>query len=202
MISFVRGELVDIDGLVVTVDNGGIGFAINSSMNTIKTLPSIGQEVMLYTILIPKEDSLNLYGFSHKEERRIFDMLLGVSGVGPKAALAILSTMTVDDVKFALAGADSKAFANAPGVGKKTAERIIIDLKDKIDAVDAFEAKLASGSSSANNIAGIRAEVMDALVSLGYSSSNAARALDKMTINESTSVEQLLTDTLKQMSFL
>ena len=206
MFNYIKGTLADIDENVVVVENNGIGYGINSSMNTIRQLPALASEVMLYTKLIPKEDSLTLYGFFTKEELKMFELLLSVSGIGPKGALAILSSMTVSDIQFAIAGGDSKAFAVAPGVGKKTAERVIIDLKDKVDIIGAFEAKITADLSTGGNksmaSSGVKEEVLEALVALGYSPSNAARALDKMTITESTTTEQLLSDTLKQMSFL
>ena len=202
MIAFIRGTLTDIDGNVIIVDNNGIGYGVNSSMNTIGSLPAIGSEIKLNTKLIPKEDSLTLYGFYDKEELKMFELLLSVSGIGPKGALAILSSMTVSDIRFAVAGGDSKAFAKVPGVGKKTAERAIIDLKDKVDIVDAFEGKLSAGQTKIAATSTVKEEVLEALVALGYSPSNAARALDKMTITDSTTTEQLLSDTLKQMSFI
>ncbi len=202
MFAYIRGTLTDIDESTIILENNGIGYGIGTSMNTIRQLPALGSEVKLNTKLIPKEDSLTLYGFYDKEELKMFELLLCVSGIGPKGALAILSTMTVSDIQFAVAGGDSKAFAAAPGVGKKTAERVIIDLKDKVDLVGAFEAKISSGVSKAAPVTSVKEEVLEALVALGYSPSNAARALDKMTITESTSTETLLSDTLKQMSFL
>jgi Holliday junction DNA helicase RuvA len=202
MITFIRGTLSDIDGNIIIVDNNGIGYGVNSSMNTIGSLPAIGSEIKLNTKLIPKEDSLTLYGFYDKEELKMFELLLSVSGIGPKGALAILSSMTVSDIRFAVAGGDSKAFAKVPGVGKKTAERAIIDLKDKVDIVDAFESKLSAGQAKVSVTSSVKEEVLEALVALGYSPSNAARALDKMTITDSTTTEQLLSDTLKQMSFI
>jgi len=206
MISYIRGTLADIYESIVVIENNGVGYGMSSSMNTIRQLPAIGSEVKLNTKLIPKEDSLTLYGFYDKEELKMFELLLSVSGIGPKGALAILSNMTVSDIQFAIAGGDAKAFAAAPGVGKKTAERVIIDLKDKVDIIGAFEAKITadlSGSAGKNaNTSTVKEEVLEALVALGYSASNAARALDKMTITEATTTEQLLSDTLKQMSFL
>ena len=205
MFAYIRGTLSDIDENIVIVENNGVGYAISSSMSTIRQLPNIGSEIKLNTKLIPKEDSLTLYGFYDKEELKMFELLLSVSGIGPKGALAILSNMTVSDIQFAVAGADAKAFAACPGIGKKTAERAIIDLKDKVDIIGAFEAKITSdlsGKKSSAPVISVKEEVLEALVSLGYSASNAARALDKMTITESTTTEQLLSDTLKQMSFL
>ena len=204
MFAYIRGTLSDIDENTIIVENNGVGYAISSSSNTIRQLPNIGAEVKLNTKLIPKEDSLTLYGFYDKEELKMFELLLSVSGIGPKGALAILSNMTVSDIQFAVAGSDAKAFAACPGVGKKTAERVIIDLKDKVDIIGAFEAKITSDLSGKKpaNTSTVKEEVLEALVALGYSASNAARALDKMTITESTTTEQLLSDTLKQMSFL
>lgn len=205
MFAYVRGTLSDIDENIVIIENNGVGYAISSSMSTIRQLPNIGSEIKLNTKLIPKEDSLTLYGFYDKEELKMFELLLSVSGIGPKGALAILSNMTVSDIQFAVAGEDAKAFAACPGIGKKTAERAIIDLKDKVDIIGAFEAKITSdlsGKKSTGPVISVKEEVLEALVSLGYSASNAARALDKMTITESTTTEQLLSDTLKQMSFL
>ena len=204
MISYIRGTLSDIDENIVIVENNGIGYGISSSMNTIRQLPAIGSEIKLETKLIPKEDSLTLYGFYDKEELKMFELLLSVSGIGPKGALNILSSMTVSDIQFAVSGADAKAFAAVPGVGKKTAERAIIDLKDKVDIIGAFEAKITADLSGkkASPAVSVKEEVLEALVALGYSASNAARALDKMTITDSTTTEQLLSDTLKQMSFL
>lgn len=204
MITYIRGTLSDIDENIVIVENNGIGYGVSSSMNTIRQLPAIGSEVKLETKLIPKEDSLTLYGFYDKEELKMFELLLSVSGIGPKGALSILSSMTVSDIQFAVAGSDAKAFAAVPGVGKKTAERAIIDLKDKVDIIGAFEAKITADLSGkkVSPAVSVKEEVLEALVALGYSASNAARALDKMTITDSTSTEQLLSDTLKQMSFL
>ena len=204
MITYIRGTLSDIDENIVIVENNGIGYGVSSSMNTIRQLPAIGSEVKLETKLIPKEDSLTLYGFYDKEELKMFELLLSVSGIGPKGALSILSSMTVSDIQFAVAGSDAKAFAAVPGVGKKTAERAIIDLKDKVDIIGAFEAKITADLSGkkVSPAVSVKEEVLEALVALGFSASNAARALDKMTITDSTTTEQLLSDTLKQMSFL
>ena len=204
MITYIRGTLSDIDENIVIVENNGIGYGVSSSMNTIRQLPAIGSDVKLETKLIPKEDSLTLYGFYDKEELKMFELLLSVSGIGPKGALSILSSMTVSDIQFAVAGSDAKAFAAVPGVGKKTAERAIIDLKDKVDIIGAFEAKITADLSGkkVSPAVSVKEEVLEALVALGYSASNAARALDKMTITDSTTTEQLLSDTLKQMSFL
>lgn len=203
MYAYIKGTLEEVlEGLVI-VENNGIGYEVNTSYETISQLPALGADVKLYTRFVVREDSNTLFGFYSNEEKSMFDLLLTVNGIGPKAALSILSVMTVADIKFAVIGGDSKAIAKAPGVGKKTAERAIIDLKDKVELLDAFEGKLAGTvSKKDNNITSVREEVLDALVSLGYSASAAAKALEKMTITENTTVDTLLSDTLKQMSFL
>lgn len=202
MLAYIKGTLELVRDGVIIVDNSGIGYEINTSLESISKLDEIGSEVKIFTKLVPREDSINLYGFADSEELQMFELLLTVSGIGPKGALAILSAMSTDDIKFAVVGEDSKAFAKVSGIGKKTAERAIIDLKDKVDLIGAFENKLARPKSSKTNTTNIKAEVIDALVALGFSASNAAKALDKMTITESMTVETLLEDTLKQMSFL
>lgn len=203
MYSYIKGTLEEIDNNLIVVECNDIGFEINTSSNCLASLDSIGSKVKIYTKLIPKEDSINLYGFTDKNELKMFELLMTVSGVGPKAALGILSVLDVEDLKFAIIGDDYKAISKAPGVGKTTAQRLIIDLKNKIDAIGAVEAKLNSGSSSSKNtIVSVRNDALEALVSLGYSASVAAKALDSMQITENTQLEQLLSDTLKQMSFL
>lgn len=202
MLSYIKGTLEEVRDGIIVVDNHGIGYEINTSFETISNLSETGSEVKVFTKLIPREDSINLYGFFTREELKMFELLLTVSGIGPKGALAVLSSMTVEDIKFAVVGSDSKAFSKVPGIGKKTAERVIIDLKDKVDFTEAFEAKITKSKSSKSNISSIKEEVLEALTSLGYAPSVAAKALDKMSITENTDVEQLLSDTLKQMSFL
>ncbi|MCF0129847.1 MAG: Holliday junction branch migration protein RuvA [Pseudobutyrivibrio sp.] len=209
MYSYISGILKEVGADHIVVDNNGIGYFINTALAALADLPELEEEVKVYTQLIHKEDSMSLYGFTSRVDLEVFNMLLTVSGIGPKAAMAILSSMTAEDLKFAIVAGDSTSIARANGVGKKTAERVIIDLKDKISAVDAMEGKLNSAGNASRPQRGqdfatnaIRQEVTEALTALGYSAKDAARALDKMTITESSTVEQLLTDTLKQMSFL
>ncbi len=200
MLSYIKGIYVTSGPNEIVVDNNGIGYSVQTSQNSIDSMPEIGTECQVFTKLIPREDAITLYGFSSKEELAMFELLLSVSGIGPKGALAILSVNTVSDIQIAVASGDAKAFSSAPGVGKKTAERALIDLKDKVDYIGAYEAKLAAPKSAP--VSSVKEEVLQALVALGYSQTNAKKALDKMTITESVTVEQLLSDTLKQMSFL
>lgn len=144
-----------------------------------------------------------LYGFCSKDELRVFKLLLGVSGIGPKGALAILSVMTTDDLRFAVLGDDAKTIAKAPGVGVKTAQRLILELRDKLSIEDAFEEKLSQAEDTARDRAkGAKNEAVQALVALGYSSSEALKALGGIEITEETDVEDLLKAALKNMALM
>ena len=150
-----------------------------------------------------KEDLMQLYGFLTRDELRVFRLLIGVSGIGPKGALAILSVMTTDDLRFAVLGDDAKAIAKAPGVGTKTAQRLILELKDKLNLEDAFEQKFEKpGELAEKHAQGTKNEAVQALVALGYSSSEALRALNGIEITEETDVEEILKMALKNMAFL
>ena len=144
-----------------------------------------------------------LFGFLTKDDLFVFRLLLGVSGIGPKGALAILSVMTTDDLRFAVLGDDAKAIAKAPGVGAKTAQRLILELKAKLSLEDAFEQKLAKNDNPVQNKAkGAKNEAIEALVALGYSSSEALKALNGIEITDDTDVEDILKAALKNMAFM
>ena len=203
MYSYIKGILTEIEEDAVVVEAGGIGYNIYTTAQTFNYLPSIGEEVKIYTYLNVREDAMLLYGFLTRDDLRVFKLLIGVSGIGPKGALAILSVMTTDDLRFAVLGDDAKAIARAPGVGAKTAQRLILELKDKLSLEDAFEQKLehvqAKSESSAK---GVKNEAVQALVALGYSSSEALKAMSGMEITEDTDVEDLLKAALKNMAFM
>ena len=155
------------------------------------------------TLTEMEEDAMLLFGFLTKDELKVFKLLLGVSGIGPKGALAILSVMTTDDLRFAVLGDDAKAIAKAPGVGAKTAQRLILELKDKLSLEDAFEQKLEHVQEAAVEKAkGAKNEAVQALVALGYSSSEALKALNGIEITEETDVEDILKQALKNMAFI
>lgn len=187
----------------VVVEAGGVGYNIYTAGQTFDYLPSVGEEVKLYTYLSVREDAMVLYGFLTKDDLRVFRMLIGVSGIGPKGALGILSVMTTDDLRFAVLGDDAKAIARAPGIGAKTAQRLILELKDKLSLEDAFEQKLAHAEEQTKNtVSGTKNEAVQALVALGYSSSEALKALNGIEITEETDVEDILKSALKNMAFL
>ena len=203
MYSYIKGVLTDMDEESIVVETGGIGYHIYTTGQTFRYLPSVGEEVKVYTYLHVREDAMLLFGFLTKDELKIYKLLLGVSGIGPKGALAILSVMTTDDLRFAVLGDDAKAIAKAPGVGAKTAQRLPLELKDKLSLEDAFEQKFEkTGESTENHASGTKNEAVQALVALGYSSSEALRALNGIEITEETDVEEILKMALKKMAFL
>lgn len=203
MYSYIKGVLTDVEEEVVVVEAGGIGYNIHTTGQTFRNLPSIGEEVKLYTYLNVREDAMILYGFVTKDDLRVFKLLIGVNGIGPKGALAILSVMTTDDLRFAVLGEDAKAISKAPGVGAKTAQRLILELKDKLSLEDAFEQKLANTSEQpAVNSNGAKGEAVQALVALGYSSSEALKAVNGVETAEDMDVEDILKAALKNMAFL
>lgn len=203
MYSYIRGILAEIEEDKIVVEANGIGYNIYTTAQTFDYLPPMGEEVKVYTYLHLREDVMMLYGFLTKDDLRVFKLLIGVNGIGPKGALAILSVMTTDDLRFAVLGDDAKAIAKAPGVGAKTAQRLILELKDKLSLEDAFEQKLEhQQTSQVSNAKGVKNEAVEALVALGYSSSEALKALNGIEVTDETDVEDLLKAALKNMAFL
>ena len=204
MYAYIKGILAEITEDAIIVENQGIGYEIAVPGQVFDYLPSVGEEVKIYTYHYVREDAILLYGFLTKEDVRIFKMLIGVSGIGPKGALSILSVLSTDDLRFAILGDDAKAIAKAPGVGAKTAQRVIIELKDKLSLEDAFEQKLANQAQKAelNPAVGVKNEAILALTSLGYSQSEALKVLQGIEISLDDQVEDVLKMALKQMAFL
>ena len=204
MYAYIKGILAEITEDAIIVENQGIGYEIAVPGQVFDYLPSVGEEVKIYTYHYVREDAILLYGFLTKEDVRIFKMLIGVSGIGPKGALAILSVLSTDDLRFAILGDDAKAIAKAPGVGAKTAQRVIIELKDKLSLEDAFEQKLANQAQKAelNPAVGVKNEAILALTSLGYSQSEALKVLQGIEISPDDQLEDVLKMALKQMAFL
>lgn len=203
MYSYIKGTLTEMEEDALVVEANGVGYHIYTTGQTFRYLPSLGEEIKVYTYLHIREDAMLLFGFLTKDELKVFKLLLGVSGIGPKGALAILSVMTTDDLRFAVLGDDAKAIAKAPGVGAKTAQRLILELKDKLSLEDAFEQKLEHvQEASAEKAKGAKNEAVQALVALGYSSSEALKALNGIEITEETDVEDILKQALKNMAFI
>ena len=199
MYAYLKGTIEDIteDNLVLEVNQ--IGYNIKVSARTINALEGIGSFVKIYTYTLVREDTFNLFGFLTKDDLEVFKKLITVNGIGPKGGLAILSIMSADELRFAILSGDAKAISKAPGVGAKTAERVILDLRDKISLEDALAPKETAfaASSSGEVLGGNRNEAIEALVALGYSSSDALRAVKQVSEAEAGSVEDILKAALK-----
>ena len=202
MYSYIKGELAEINTDNIVIDVNGIGYMIYISSQALDYLPAIGETIKVHTYLYMREDAMILYGFLTKDELEIFKLLITVSGIGPKGGLAILSTLSADDLRFAVLSGDSKAIAKAPGVGSKTAQRVIIDLKDKLSLEDAFEKKLEHENEKINIASNsqVKNDAVMALNALGYSSSESLKAVSKVEITEEMDVEDVLKAALKHMS--
>ena len=200
MIAFVRGTAVDMTENSVIVEAGGIGYEIYMTGTDLSQI-HMGEEVKVHTYFNVREDAMQLYGFRSKDDLQMFKLLLGVNGVGPKAAVGVLAGITADELRFAILSDDVKTLSKAPGIGKKTAQKLILELKDKMKLEDAFELKLAHEQEKA--VAGLgevsdgRQEAVEALVALGYSSTDALRAVRKVTDVAPDDVEGLLKAALK-----
>lgn len=202
MIAFVRGTIEDIAEDNVIIDTGAIGYNIKISGGTAAALPGIGRETKLYTYTCVREDAFLLYGFLTKDDLEIFKKLITVNGIGPKGGLAILSVMSADDLRFAIMSGDVKSIAKAPGIGAKTAGRVILDLKDKISIEDTLikrEMNEYSCNGAATSDSSARNEAVEALIALGYSPSDALKAVKKAAAAEDADVETLLKLALKNM---
>lgn len=202
MIAYIKGNLADIMQDSIVIDVSGIGWQVFVPGQVLDRLPAMGEPVKIHTWLQVREDAMTLFGFLTKDDLRIFKLLIGVNGIGPKNALAILSVMNTDDLRFAILGDDAKAIAKTPGVGTKTAQRLILELKDKISLEDAFEQKMAHLQEAQSDASGVKAEAVMALTALGYSSSEALKALNDIAVTEDMEVEALLKQALKNMAMI
>lgn len=209
MYAYLKGNLEEVTEDNIVIEVGGIGYNVKVSTTTADLLPGLGSEVKIYTYTLVREDALSLYGFLTRDDLEIFKKLITVNGIGPKGGLAILSVMSADALRFAIMAGDAKSIAKAPGVGAKTAERVILDLRDKISLEDTLRIlvseadtrnpKADAGSEGAvlDNV--MKKEAIEALVALGYSASDATAAVKKVEINEKTTVESILKLALKYM---
>ena len=207
MISYVRGTLAEKEKDRIVVEAGQVGIGIFVPLSVLEALPGLGEEVKIYTSLQVREDDLSLYGFLSRPDLEMFKRLLGVNGIGPRGALAILSTLRPDDLRLAIVTGDAKAIARAPGVGVKTAQRIILDLKDSVSAEDFLSAAGAGqeGSPGAQGTVSsgtAAAEAVEALMALGYTNLEAVKAVKKVPVTEEMDAEAILRAALSSLSFL
>ena len=203
MYAYIKGEIIEIseDNLVLECNN--IGYNIRIPLSVAQRLPGIGATVKIYTYTSVREDAFNLFGFLSKDDVEIYKKLIAVNGIGPKGALSILSAMSADDLRFAILSGDAAAIAKAQGIGKKSAERIILELRDKVQftvsAAADLEVLTSSDTTAETNA---KNEAIEALTSLGYSPSDALRAVRQIEITEDMDAGTVLKQALKIISTL
>lgn len=178
MYAFIEGQVCEKAGGVLVLLAGGVGYQLSCSMNTLQAAPAMGETMRCYTWLSVREDAMELFGFASREEKAMFLSLTSISGVGPKMALGLLGAMPLRDLQMAILLGDVAALSRAPGVGKKTAQRIALELKDKVGATEPLAAAPADGKAAMPVASDGMVEAMEALVALGYSSDEARRALN------------------------
>ena len=203
MIAYLKGNVMDVSQEDVIIDVNNIGYRVKISTQTAELLPKRQEEIIIYTYTHVREDAFLLYGFLTKEELEMFKLLITVNGIGPKGGLAILSAMTTDDIRLAIISGDAKRISKAPGVGTKTAERIILDLKDKVSLDDYLTlgengtepTKATSNLSVTNTLK----DTVEALVALGYNASDAMKSVRTISDIDNITVEDALKLALKNM---
>ena len=202
MIAYVKGLVADISEDSAVVDVGGLGYNIRVSADTAARLPGIGGAVKLYTYMSVREDAVQLFGFLAKDDLEIFKRCITVSGIGPKGALAILSVLDADSLRFAILSGDVKAITKAPGIGARTAERLILELKDKIKVSDTgIGREIEGGRAVALGGADSpqKQEAVEALVALGYGQAEAVKAVNAIEGIEAMDSGAVLKAALKKM---
>ncbi len=196
MIQFVRGRLAFAGPGHIVIENNGIGYGMSVPENSAFFLLGEGEEALAYTSMMVREDDISLYGFSDRETQRMFHRLIGVSGIGAKAALSILSAMPLEELVRAILFEDAASLTRANGIGKKSAQRVVLELKDKVEAADGLHApQIEKGAGTA---ADARGEAADALLALGYSRSEAWSALSGIP-EEGLSPEEYIKRALKRL---
>lgn len=203
LISYIRGPLEEKLEDSVVVEAANVGYRIFVPGSVLEALPRLGEEVKLHTHFSVREDGMSLYGFLSKQDLEMFRMLIAVNGIGPKSALGILSALRPDALRLAVISGDAKAISRAPGVGAKTAQRIILDLKDKIKAEDllAADAAVLTEAADVSGVGEVGKEAIEALMALGYSASEASGAVRKVTITDGMTSEAVLKGALKYLAF-
>jgi len=198
MYAYIYGEIIEKEPENIVIECNHIGYNIHIAPGMLPKFPTIGQMARIHTYTSVREDAFWLYGFPTKEELALFKQLITVSGIGPKAAMGILSVMDVDTIRLAVISQDAKMIAKAPGVGAKSASRIVLELKDKIKPEDVIGKPVNEEEDSV--VVTLRQEATEALVSLGYTVSDAYKVLQKLDIDENTRVEDVIKMALRRIS--
>ncbi|MBR6019917.1 MAG: Holliday junction branch migration protein RuvA [Lachnospiraceae bacterium] len=202
MIAMLQGKLEYMTEADAVILCGGVGYEVTMPATDLSALPPIGSEVRVYTHLSVNENTgINLFGFSSRESLEMFRRLITVSGIGPKGAVGILSAMSVSDLQMAILTEDTATIAKAPGIGKKTAAKLVLELKDKVDWKETLEGRLDAGAAAAAGPgrSAATADAIEALVALGYSRSDAAKAVAAVPDGDSMDSDDLLTNSLRYL---
>lgn len=194
MIYYIRGKLVFKSPARVVIENSGIGYSLNISLETSQSLAEEGQEVRLFTFLQVKDEEVSLYGFASEEERNAFNLLLSVPGIGPKVALRILSGMSINELYNAIIAEDAAFFTGIPGVGKKTGERLIVELKQRVEKLPAASEQYKTDNRK------VVSGAVEALTVLGYKRKEAANTVSRIMKdkNKPSSIEEIIKEALKK----
>ena len=202
MLSYIKGELAEVFEDTIVVENNGMGINVKVPATVLSNIPSIGEDIKVYTYLYVREDAINVYGFLTRDDLNVFKLLLNVNGVGPKAALGILSTISANDLRYAVLSDDVNAIKKAPGIGAKTAQRLIIELKDKLklESEEALILNANVGTKPSDDLI-LKNDAIEALVSLGYSQREAMDAVKKVAISNKN-LDDIIKESLKNLAFL
>lgn len=200
MIDFIEGAVSDKAPGELVISAGGVGFLLMCSNSTLAEAPGKGEKWRCYTVLNVREDAMELFGFATRQERAMFRRLCQVTGVGAKTALGVLSALSLRDLSVAIVTGDVAALSRAPGIGKKTAQRIVLELKDKVEQQDVSAPAVSSAPTGAG-VGGAEREAQAALQALGYTAAEAARAVN-LVRDQATSVDQIIMLALRQMGTL
>lgn len=205
MIAFLKGTIEEINEKSIFLDVNGVGYEVFMPTGSALQLPRVGENVKLHTYLQINENAVGLYGFLTKDELNIFKLLITVNGIGPKGAVGILSALSANDLRLAVLSDDDKTISKAPGIGPKTAKKLILELKDKFHLEDALEEIAEPArvmSHSKGELSDSHTDAVQALISLGYSNSDALKAVRLADTGENLTTEDLLKSALKQLAFL
>lgn len=201
MIAFIEGKVAEKNHGELVINAGGVGFSLLCSNATIAAAPEKDKTFRCYTVMNVREDAMELFGFASKLEREMFKKLCTVTGVGAKTALGILSALPLRDLSIAIVTGDVTALSRAPGIGKKTAQRIVLELRDKVEQAEVSSSAPGAPAPAAAPAGGMEREAQAALQALGYTSAEAARAVNQVRDQAST-VDQMVLLALRQMSTL
>ena len=199
MYAFIEGKVCEKNAGELVLLAGGVGYQINCSMNTLAAAPALGETMRCYTYLSVREDAMELFGFASREEKRMFLSLTGVSGVGPKMALALLGSMPLKELNLAILLGDVTALSRAPGIGKKTAQRIALELKDKVSQEDVSAVSVGGAAPVQSMAADCVTEALEALQALGYTPAEARNAVQSVR-DQSDKTDELIKLALRSMA--